>query len=315
MFNYFAKLSAEKIVVPFTFGLANALGVIEEVSPGYASEMIERMASVKGIGNEPYESLLQILGEIYVTSGAALAVDLGENGEKLFTHEPRSTKNSKNPEFESRSNSVWYAVEVKTPKLNDFSKIRTEKEWQAIARMPQETIDEFSPTLPRDNPIKDFLISANEKFAAYSNYRSDSYRILTIVWDDFVQEAITALVSPGSGLLTENSFYKKDDIAVKFPFVDAILVCRYYHQIKLSTMEKDLIHDEREFVYHNEGFPPKALIQNPHGRVIPDALLGPLNATPYDKLVWFAEYAPQEMIIWMNSRGGEGDKNADESSK
>jgi hypothetical protein len=299
MLSYFSRCAAGGIFPPFTAGLLDSLWDIEQVSPGYAKEMITRIAGIRGEGNEQYELLLQICAEVYVTRGATISADSDEQSKKLFKHEPTAVKNSKNPEFEARANGCWYAVEVKTPKLNQFAETRAQNDWQVVARMPAEVTDGLNPTLPRDNPVKDFLISANAKFETYAQSRPAAFRILTIVWDDFVQEPLTALLSPVSGLLTDNSFYKKDDKPVIFPFIDAIILCRYTHQLKRLTVEAPLLDEEHAFYYHHSGFPPKALIQNPAGRVIPELLLEPLNAVPHANLLSFAEYRPQELIMWM----------------
>jgi hypothetical protein len=299
MLSYFSRGAARGIFPPFTTGLLDSLWDIEQASPGYAAEMINRIAGIRGEGNEQYESLLQICAEVYVTRGATISADSDEHGKKLFKHEPTAAKNSKNPEFEAKANGCWYAVEVKTPKLNQFAETRAQNAWQVTARMPAEITAGLNPTLPRDNPVMDFLISANAKFETYVRSRPDAFRILTIVWDDFVQEPLSALLSPVSGLLTDNSFYKKDGKPVIFPFIDAIILCRYTHQLKRLTVEGPLLYEEHAFYYHHGGYPPKVLIQNPVGRVIPESLLEPLNAVPHANLLSFAEYRPQELIMWM----------------
>lgn len=299
MFCYFAANAARGNILPFLFGLLRALGRIENACPGYAKEMIDRMEAIEGTGERQYESLLQILAEVYVTAGGAEAADRDENGRELFSHEPGQT-GQKNPEFESCSNGNWYAVEVKTPTLISHARRRQSEPFQITARLPQDVVDPLKKTLPRDNPVKDFLVSANEKFEAYSQTRDDAYRILTIVWDDFCNEPIAALLNPNSGLLTDNSFYKGDNgEPVTFPFVDGIIVCRYQHQIIRATREEPLTDGEGlPFVYHHYGFPPKALIANPSGREIPDDLLEPLNAERCDSLMG-AEYNPTDLVMWM----------------
>ena len=169
--------------------------------------------------------------------------------------------------------------------------------------------DKMEKVLPRDNPVKDFLISANEKFKVYSKMRPEAYRILTVVWDDFCNEPIAALLNPNSGLLTPYSFFKgANGSPVQFPFVDAILICRYQHQIIRATREEPLIDGEgMPLVYHHEGFPPKALVQNPAGRPAPDELLGPLNAVRLEDCLG-AEYSPTDLVMWV---GGEADESGE----
>ena len=127
----------ERIVLPFTFGLLRVLSRIEDACVGYSKEMIDRMASIEGTGEKQYESLLQILAEIYVTGGAVEVADRNENGGEFFTHEPGIT-GQKNPEFESCSNGIWYAVEVKTPRLVSHARQRQSKAFQITARLPKK---------------------------------------------------------------------------------------------------------------------------------------------------------------------------------
>lgn len=305
MFCYFAMHAANGNIRPFARGLFTALDRVDKACSGYANEMISRIAAIKGAGDAQYEALLQILAEIYVTCGAVEAADRDEAGRELFRHEP-AINDQKNPEFESRAANIWYAVEVKTPGLLQHIRVRAANPYQLTARLPQSWTADKQKTLPRDNPVKDFLLSANEKFQAYSTIRPDAYRILTIVWDDFCNEPITALLHPHSGLLTPKSFFKdRAGQPVQFPYVDAVLICRYQHQLIRSTREEPLIDGEvLPFAYHHYGFPMKAFVANPAGRVVPDELLQPLNAVRQECLTFGAEYNPMDLVMWI---GGDGD--------
>src|SRR5690606_31386323 len=106
-------------------------------------------------------------------------------------------------EFESQTREVKYAVEVKTPRLIAHRNTMATKSWQLSARIPlKDILPVDQTTLPRDNPVKDFLESASAKFAEYKTCNPSAYRILTIVWDDYIYEPVTALLHPESGLLT-----------------------------------------------------------------------------------------------------------------
>jgi hypothetical protein len=59
--------------------------------------------------------------------------------------------------------------------------------------------------------VKDFLVSAEAKFTIFEGHRPNSLRLLFIIWDDFCNEPISALLSPVSGLLTEQSFHRGAD--------------------------------------------------------------------------------------------------------
>jgi hypothetical protein len=291
-------------IVDFHAGLIAALVTIDRVSPGYAVEQISRIAYIPTpINDTARESLYQIVAEIYCTFGAVEVAD--HSGSTVhFKHEPAIAK-GKNPEFESRSRGHWYSVEVKTPSLIAFRRVRTDKDVQITTRLPRDIFAQEPKTLPRDNPVKDFLISANAKFEQYSQIRPDAFRILTIVWDDFAHEAIAALTSPVSGLLTSNSFFRlSDGTSVKFPFIDGIVVCRYQHWILRAFSNAEPMLDPRFgpviFMQYHVPQPPKAFIQNPDGRLIPKEIVQALNARPVEYCEG-SEYRPVELIFWMDA--------------
>lgn len=299
MLGWFHRAAAAGAVPPFLGGLCWALGMIDRAAPGYAHEKVRRLAAIPGTGVDPYEAVVQELAEVYAAAGAVEVADRNEDGVPVFIHEPR-VAGGKNPEFESCYEGIVYAVEVKTPKLINHRNSRGTAPYQILARLPKDLTEVLEKTLPRDNPVKDFLISANEKFEAYTQIRPHAFRILTIVWDDYCNEPISALLHPAAGLLTQNSFHRgSDGAAIVYPQVDAVLICRYHHQLLATTRNEPMIDGETlPFMYHHAGFPPKALIQNPHGRVIPQELLTALAATPLEGCLG-AEYIPADMVMWM----------------
>ncbi len=314
MFCFFAANAAQGNVLPFAHGIIRALWRIDNAAPGYAEEMLKRMAAIKNTGEDQYEALIQIVSEIYVTVGAVESADRNADHSEMFAHEPGAAR-QKNPEFEACANGHWYANEVKTPKLIDFSRLRAKNFWQVNARHPREFFSHLAPTLPRDNPVKDFLVSANAKFDAYARHRPDAYRLLTIVWDDYIQEPVTALLHPQSGLLTDKSFNRDGQgKAVEYPFVDGVLLIRYQHQIVRATRVEPLMDGESPMVYQHQGFPPKVLIQNPKGRPLPDDLYEPLNAIPYDKYLG-AEYHPGDIIMWVGADSSSAESPSSKESK
>jgi hypothetical protein len=297
-------LLAKGHVLPFHEGLITSFQIIEEAAPGYASMQISRMAQIPlPIDDRSREALYQILGEIYCTRGAVESAD-AEEDKALISIEPGT--GGKNPEFECRSNSIWYAVEVKTPALIAYRRQRTERDLQLTTRLPRELFESKEKTLPRDNPVKDFLISADAKFGVYRSQRENAFRVLTIVWDDYSHEAVAALVSPVSGLLTPKSFYRDaSGNEISFPNVDGIVLCRYQHWIVRAFSNVPLL-DPRygsvDFLQYHVAEPPKAFIQNPAGRKVPSELLTSLNALPLEECKG-AEYSPVEMIMWFDLPG------------
>jgi hypothetical protein len=289
-------------------GLISAFEIIEEAAPGYAAMQISRIARVPlPIDDRAREALYQILGEIYCTRGAVESADR-EGRKAIISIEPGAgVAGVKNPEFEARSRSIWYAVEVKTPSLIVYRRERTQKDLQLTTRLPREMFESKEKTLPRDNPVKDFLISADAKFNIYRSHREDAFRILTIVWDDYSHEAVAALVSPVSGLLTSNSFYRDPSGSpIPFPHIDGIVLCRYQHWIARAFANDAPLRDPRygsvDFLHYQAEEPAKAFFQNPSGRAVPPELLTSLNARPIAECEG-AEYRPVEMIMWFDSPG------------
>ncbi len=288
-------------MLPFHEGLITALAAIDLACSGYAKEQIKRIAAIPlPIDDKAREALYQIVAEIYCTLGAVQVADVVDS-RPILAHEPGT--GGKNPEFESKHKGIWYAVEVKSPSLIAFRSTRTSNDIQLTTRLPNGLFEDKSKTLPRDNPVKDFLISAEAKFLEYSEQRSDAVRILTIVWDDYCHEAIAALMSPVSGLLTENSFLRSTSGgAAKFPTIDGIVVCRYQHWISMAFSNVPLLDPAfgpLSFMKYHVDDPPKAFIQNPDGRKVPPEIVQALNARPVAECKG-AEYSPIEMIFWLN---------------
>jgi hypothetical protein len=302
MLCFFAGNGKNGRVLPFLNGLSLVLAAIDTVTPGYASEMLDRIAGISGTGEAQYEAVLQVLAEVYVTGGAAAVADRDDEAVH-FLHEPGAS-GKKNPEFEVRILGRWCAIEVKTPKLIQHGRIRAARNWQFGVRLPEEFVEGKEATLPRDNPVKDFLISAEAKFGQYELYRPGALRILVIVWDDYCNEPIAALKSPVSGLLTENSFHRgPDDSPVRYPHLDGIIVVRHQHQIIRATRCEPLVDGVGDaMAYRHDAFPPKAFIEADGGRVISGEILHRLNAVPLHACLG-AEYQPVEVIMWMGGGG------------
>ena len=308
MLCFFAANAAGGVVLPFLRDLVAVLARVDTAAPGYCAAMLDRIAAVPGTGQGPYEAILQILSEIYVTGGALAAADV-EAGEPCIVHEPGDA-GEKNPECEVKIAGRWCAIEVKTPQLINHRNSRGSVPWQLNTRMAalRESL-KGGQILPRDNPVKDFLISADAKFTAYERYRPGAFRLLIIVWDDFCNEPIAALLNECAGLLTPNSFHKDAaGIVVTYPYIDGIIVVRHQHQLLNSTRCQPLVDGLSDaFGYHHKGFPPKAFIAVPGGRVVPQDIILALNAVPIAECIG-AEYMGGDAVMWI---GGDQESNAD----
>lgn len=311
MFSWFSLNASRGVILPFTMSLMEALWVVESVCAGFAAETIDRMAAIGGKGEDQFESLMQICAEVFIAAGAADVVD-ADDGDSCFRHEPRSRKCGKNPEFEFRYDNVWIAVEVKTPKLLKFERDREKNSLQLTARIGKMAGETDPTTPPRDNPIKDFLASAEAKFIEYQAARPDAIRLLAIMWTDFVQEPVSALLSPVSGLLTPNSFNKDAAGApIEYPHIDGIVLYRNLRVLQEAAVKAGTPAEPLMPFHYARGavFPPKVLIQNPKGRAVPDIVLDALDLTRIEDLSDYAEYQPMELIMWLNSGSGDTQGN------
>lgn len=155
-------------------------------------------------------------------------------------------------------------------------------------------------TLPRDNPIKDFLLSAEGKFAPFKRENKNFYSLLVIVWDDYVYEPISSLLHPSCGLFTPNSFDQDPGgQALNFPSVDGVVIISHLHQLIRATSDEPLIPPCRyplDYGQDND-FPMKAIIANPYGINIPKVVLDCFQAySPAQDMG--SEYIPQDLIFW-----------------
>ena len=282
---------------------------VERQIPGFASAMIDALADIGGKEkHEPhYEQLLQRLAELLVIR--QIAVWPWSKPVK-FQWEPTAGASKKNPEISISSEGWVIGVEVKAPSLLRHNRLRASNDTQVSSRMfgkdeiRRLTGAEGGITAPRDNPLKDFLVSADAKFAGFRIKDLNFFGVLVVVWDDYVYEPISALIHEASGLFTEKSFTR--DAAgqpLKFRNVDAVVIIRHLHQFSRAAGDQPLGDDfELPLDYgHKRQFPFKTYIQNPHGQMPPAEILDCLQAVPQADLVG-AEYHPSDLIWWINTR-------------
>ena len=179
---------------------------------------------------------------------------------------------------------------------------RSSNSLQFHARIFPKDITEKFPgadggvTSPRDNPVKDFLVSAEEKFAPFKQENNNFSSILVIVWDEYVHEPIASLIHPFSGLFTSNSFAQNaNGEALRFPNVDGVVIIGHLHQLIRATRDEPLIPPCCHPLDYgqDEDFPMKVFIANPHGATVPDILLKCLQAHS-PSLDDESEYAPRD---------------------
>jgi hypothetical protein len=219
-------------------------------------------------------------------------------------YEPVSITSKKNPELVISFSDFTFGLEVKAPRFCQKHNERSEKSIQLPARSPLINMyDKKEIMFPRDNPVKDFLISADSKFNGFKRTNSNFFSVLFIVWDDFIYEPISAISSPLSGLFTEHSFAKdeKENI-LKFNNVDCVIISRHLLQIKNGTRDEELHYGIKHPLWYGETgvFPYKIFFLNPWNKIIiPDKVLDCFQALIPDSRLG-AEYIPQDHINWLN---------------
>lgn len=281
----------------------NALVRCDDSMPGFANAMLDRVASFTGaeMNLADYGQVLRWLGELVVTHHF---VTWQWPVPVTFEHEPAVPPDGMNPEVLITAKDWRFGVEVKTPDVESFAASRHQCETQYLARVATQNAAPApagSTVYPRDNPVKDFLQSANAKFAGF---REDAnfYSALFIVWDDFINEPISGLLSPSSGLLTPNSFDREDDgTARTYPAVDAVVLLRQQHQLRLGTANQPPADERASFLDYGavDRFPPNAVIPLATGREPPDAVVEVLQAYLPEPTMG-AEHVPAELVWWIS---------------
>lgn len=293
---------------PFAVHIVDACLECEEEMNGFAKSFLDKIFSMSGRKKyKPhYEQLMQALAELLIIRQM---ISFDWKGGNNFTYEPTPDNINKNPELRIGLEEYGIGIEVKCPSLLDHVEERSNKPFQIPARsIVRDTLnsmldeeEEENVVLPRDNPVKDFLISSNEKFKAFKNGDTKFYGILVVVWDDYIFEPISALLSPLSGLFTEESFACDDEgDPLTFEYVDGVIIIRHLHQFVRAAAEEPLLDSKLHVLdYGRDGdFPPKAFVSNPNGDKVPEKVLEAFQAYPPSPEMG-AEYLPSDMITWV----------------
>lgn len=256
----------------FSYDFINRCALIEYKIPGFTEETIRRMASICGKEKfEPhYEQLLQLLVEVVVFYRLA---------EHFFTEpvefkwEPTAEGSGKNPELMLVDREWSGLVEIKCPSMFRHMREAAKHDTQLAARLGDPDIfDSISKTghatRPLDNKVKDYVVSAEQKFSGFRDESQEPKTFLFIAWTEHLFEAISPLSNEMSGLFTPRSFFRQeDDTPVEFPSVDAVIVSEHLELVLRATREEPLPFgyqmplDYGPFLM--KGFQHPILIENP----------------------------------------------------
>lgn len=292
---------------PLATSIIDSCYVCEQKMPGYATRYIDKLCSISERENfiPHYDQLLQHLAELMVVAHLAKVFDDTWG----FEDEPRIGDSNKNPEIKIEKDNFVVLVEVKSPSFTEYQKLRREAEIQIAGRFPEGlnlaaalSTNRGNAALPRDNNVKDFLISADGKFSAFKLNLPQSVTVLVIVWDDFIYEPITALINQNTGLLTAKSYYVDDNgNPISFDSTDYVIVMRNMTQVANSTKDipvSDGLEHPLEYGYRGQTL-SKALIENNQNDIGLE-ILDIFQCEKIEDLQHFAEYRPQEIILNIN---------------
>ena len=309
---HFSMLHAAGWEHPLAAAVIDALVDCDKAMPGYAESFITRLAAVGGKEKflPHYEQLIQQLAELHVVRQV---VSFDWPGGAHFVVEPTPKGSKKNPEITVEHDGSVYGIEVKAPALIEHINARGRNTTQVPARVfSADTLDELKHpdetlTLPRDNPVKDFLISADAKFRPFKEEVKDFIGVLVIVWDDHVYEPISSLLHEASGLFTSKSFHKDGTgRPVTYAHVDGVFLVRHLHQLISATRDEMLIDGcKHPLDYGADGeYPFKVFVQNPNGTAVPVIIQRCLQGL-LPSAEMGAEYMPKDLVWWFPIAGSE----------
>lgn len=288
---------------PLAGSLIDASVDCEKRIPGLGSQFIRDIASICGKEkHEPHYDLLQKLSEVLVLRQLlSLAWPEGTT----FQHEPAVSAAGKRPELRVVTPESSFLFEVKTPSLLEHIRARRANAIQVPGRVldrarVEALADGGGLTLPRDNPVKDFLLDADQKFAQFKAVRPET-SILIIVWDDFIYEPITVLSHEHCGLLTPNSYLRDSaGAAVQFAHIDAVVLVRHLMYLYRATRDEPLEERAHALDFGDDRSLPNVIIPMTDSALIPDIIRNGLRAAPLDS-PWIqhaADYRPNDIVFW-----------------
>ncbi len=253
---------------PIAQEIAETCAFVEQKITGLGCHYVDRLVSIKDRPKDDgdYDRIMQVLAEMLIVYRV---LRISWPCETIFRYE-EAGQTGKRPELLIESEGKRFLFEVKAPSLIKHVKERQTHDLQVPSRIiPKKLIDTIGKgrpvTLPRDNPIKDFLTNTEEKFSDFE--QTDGANVLVIVWDDYIYEPISILVNDISGLLTENSFHKNSqEEAIEFPSIDAVIIVRQLSNFYYGLAEKPIQGRTGIFDYGGDDALPNVFLTTRWGR-------------------------------------------------
>lgn len=244
-----------------------------------------------------FETLIQKLAELIVLK-AICSVEWEKPFQILI--EPTNGTTGKKPDFVVNEAGHNWLFEVKCPAFIKYEEIRRKNLYQLPVRSFLHDLVKDDPgglTLPRDNVVKDFLSSAEEKF---SNFSRDQTSVLVIVWDSHIYEAVSILKHTEAGLLTPKSWHKNGAQIVSFSSVDHVLVLNKMDDLVAGAQEQKLVFGHQPFMLDREHGLPAVWCANDEEIALQERILKSFDAWPYDGTSIAADYALTDAVLWLN---------------
>lgn len=300
-FNYHFNFYRNGLEHPFAKAIIDSIYEIGQKIPGADKDLIKKITSINGSekNQDHYEQLMQVLSEIMVIHQVS---NFSWEEKVEFQYEPKIGNTKKKPEVNIKLESKIIGLEVKSPNLVEHRNNRAKNPFQLISRNPlNKILPKGYITFPRDNPIKDFLISADQKFNSFKNHYKNYIGILHIVWDDFINEPISALINDPKGLFRSESFAKdKKGEILKFENVDFVVISRHRYQLHQMAAEQIFTyHIEHPLDYgKRDTFPFKVLIKKPNSKIELSKDIIDCFQVYSPSMNLGAEYTPTDMVSW-----------------
>jgi hypothetical protein len=201
--------------------------------------MLREIKNIGGRKNfEPhYNHLLQKLAEILVMRQV---VQMPWPKETTFEIEAGVRGRLKKVDLVARlPDGKKFGFEIKAPKYTPQMRQRSGKQYQGTAFQEFKTENAALDNSSRDNALRSFLRSANEKFDAFAT-EDDFCGILVIVWHDWIYEAIGPLFNAQRGLLTPATYSVVKGAPEVFKNIDTVLILRHLSCLAAAASESDL---------------------------------------------------------------------------
>lgn len=292
-------------VTAFGARLLEALAVIDARQPGAGIRFVEELAVIRYVPTDDdpaawragFEQLVQKLGEILV---ARTLFEAHWPEGTRFVLEPTNPVTGAKPEILIDTPAHQWLFEVKCPAFIDYQDRRAANGRQLPVRGLLGDVPGMrdGTTLPRDNVLKDFLVSAERKFRDFSDKPRTG--LLVVLWDGYIFEITSALSHAEAGLLTAKSWHRHDGTPVAFDAVEGVIVLNHLEVIKVAAQEKWEARQDDPFRIETVGQPPNVWCPNlGRGALDPD-IAQLFNAHSLDEVALAADYAPQDFVMWID---------------